>query len=70
MESLDILEEKLMNLLKAVDDLRKDNEALNVRLREKEEEAKGLSQEVEVLLKEKEAVKDRVTHILGFVESF
>ena len=70
LETLDILEEKIHKLLEAVDSLRRDNEGLTVKLIEKEEEAKGLKQDLENLLAEKERVRERVAHLIKCVEVF
>lgn len=70
MEKLDILEQKIMGLLELVDTLKKNNEELAVKLREKEEEVHGLKQEMEYLLGEKELVKQKVVHLIKCVEEF
>ena len=70
MEKLDILENKILDLLELVDTLKKDNEELTMKLIEKEEEANGLRQEMENLLGEKEQVKQRVAHLITCVETF
>ncbi|HOO37311.1 MAG TPA: cell division protein ZapB [Deltaproteobacteria bacterium] len=70
MEKLDILENKILDLLELVDTLKKDNEELTMKLIEKEEEANGLRQEMESLLGEKEQVKQRVAHLITCVETF
>ena len=70
LEKLDILENKILDLLELVDTLKKDNEELTMKLIEKEEEANGLRQEMENLLGEKEQVKQRVAHLITCVETF
>ncbi len=70
METLDILEEKIKKMLKAVDSLRKENQALTVRLEEKEEEVRGLNQDIDKLLAEREEIKTKVTRIITCVEEF
>ncbi len=70
LEKLDILENKILDLLELVDTLKKDNEELTMKLIEKEEEANGLRQEMESLLGEKEQVKQRVAHLITCVETF
>lgn len=70
MEKLEILENKILNLLELVDTLRKDNEDLTMKLIEKEEEANGLEQEMKDLLGEKEQVKQRVARLIKCVETF
>ena len=70
MEILDTLEEKINQLLQTVEALKKDNNGLTEKLIEKEEEANGLSAQVEVLLAEKEKVKEKVEHLIKCVETF
>jgi len=70
LEKLEILENKILNLLELVDTLRKDNEDLTMKLIEKEEEANGLEQEMKDLLGEKEQVKQRVARLIKCVETF
>ncbi|HOV64873.1 MAG TPA: hypothetical protein PLG43_13450 [Spirochaetia bacterium] len=47
MENLDILERKILGLLELVSTLRKNNEELAIKFKEKEEEVHGLKQEME-----------------------
>lgn len=70
METLDILEAKIHDLLETVDSLRKEKAGLAEKLIEKEEEAKGLKREMETLLAERERVKERVAHLIKCVEVF
>jgi hypothetical protein len=42
---------------------------LTIKLREKEEEARGLKREMEHLLGEKEQVKQKVAHLIKCVEA-
>ena len=68
MEILEILEQKIYELVETVNDLKKTNEELTTKLREKEEEVKGLKREMENLLGEKEQVKQKVAHLIKCVE--
>lgn len=70
LENLEILEQKITGLLELVSTLRKDNEELAIKLKEKEEEVHGLKQEMEYLLGEKEQVKQKVKHLIERVEEF
>lgn len=70
METLDILEAKIHTLLETVNALKQDKVELTAKLIEKEEEAKGLKQEIETLLTEKARVKERVAHLIQCVEVF
>jgi hypothetical protein len=70
LEILDTLEEKINQLIQTVEALKKDNSGLTEKLIEKEEEAIGLSMQVEVLLAEKEKVKEKVEHLIKSVETF
>jgi FtsZ-binding cell division protein ZapB len=70
LEILDTLEEKINQLIQTVEALKKDNNGLTEKLIEKEEEANGLSMQVEVLLAEKEKVKEKVEHLIKSVETF
>lgn len=70
MEKLDILEQKIMGLLELVGTLRKQNEELAIKYKEKEEEVHGLKQEMEYLLGEKELVKEKVAHLIKCVDVF
>ncbi len=70
METLDVLENKIHNLLETVDSLKKNTAELTEKLIQKEEEAKGLRQEIEDLLAEKERVRERVAHLIKCVEVF
>ncbi|HEY9160795.1 MAG TPA: cell division protein ZapB [Desulfomonilia bacterium] len=70
MEILDTLEEKINQLLQTVEALKKENLRLTEKLIEKEEEANGLSSQVEMLLAEKEKVKEKVEHLIKSVETF
>lgn len=70
LEKLEILENKIFDLLELVDTLKKKNEELAMKLIEKEDEANRLMQEMENLLGEKEQVKQRVAHLIKCVETF
>jgi FtsZ-binding cell division protein ZapB len=69
LEILEILEEKIYELVEKVNNLKKTNEELTTKLREKEEEARGLKREMENLLGEKEQVKQKVAHLIKCVEA-
>lgn len=69
MEILEILEEKIYELVEKVNNLKKTNEELTIKLREKEEEARGLKREMDNLLGEKEQVKQKVAHLIKCVEA-
>lgn len=68
MEILEILEEKIYELVEKVNNLKKTNDELTIKLREKEEEARGLKREMDNLLGEKEQVKQKVAHLIKCVE--
>jgi len=70
LENLDILEQKILGLLELVSTLRKNNEELAIKFKEKEEEVHGLKQEMEYLLGEKEQVKQKVKNLIERVEEF
>ncbi len=70
MEILDTLEEKINQLLQTVEALKKENSRLTEKLIEKEEEANGLSLQMEAMLAEKEKVKEKVEHLIKSVETF
>jgi FtsZ-binding cell division protein ZapB len=69
LEILEILEEKIYELVEKVNSLKQTNEELTIKLREKEEEAKGLKREMDNLLGEKEQVKQKVAHLIKCVEA-
>lgn len=69
MEILEILEEKIHELVDTMNNLKKDKEELTIKLREKEEEARGLKREMDNLLGEKEQVKQKVAHLIKCVEA-
>jgi FtsZ-binding cell division protein ZapB len=69
LEILEILEEKIYELVEKVNSLKKTNEELTIKLREKEEEVKGLKREMDNLLGEKEQVKQKVAHLIKCVEA-
>lgn len=69
MEILEILEQKIYELVETVNDLRSRNDELTTKLREKEEEARGLKREMDSLLGEKEQVKQKVAHLIKCVEA-
>jgi FtsZ-binding cell division protein ZapB len=69
LEILEILEEKIYELVEKVNNLKKTNEELTTKLREKEEEARGLKREMDNLLGEKEQVKQKVAHLIKCVEA-
>jgi len=68
LEILEILEEKVHELVETVNNLKKANEELTIKLREKEEETLGLKREMDNLLGEKEKVKQKVAHLIKCVE--
>lgn len=68
LEILEILEEKIYELVEKVNNLKKTNEELTIKLREKEEETRGLKREMDNLLGEKEQVKQKVAHLIKCVE--
>jgi len=68
LEILEILEEKIYELVEKVNNLKKTNEELTIKLREKEEESRGLKREMDNLLGEKEQVKQKVAHLIKCVE--
>ncbi|MGD0822004.1 MAG: cell division protein ZapB [Desulfomonilia bacterium] len=68
LEILEILEEKIYELVETVNSLKKTNEELTIKLKEKEEEARGLKREMDNLLGEKEQVKQKVAHLIKCVE--
>jgi len=70
LDILDTLEEQINKLIKTVDAVKKENDKLTVKLIEKEEEANGLSGQLNELLAEKERVKERVEHLIKCVETF
>ncbi|MBN2297130.1 MAG: hypothetical protein JXM72_00970 [Deltaproteobacteria bacterium] len=70
MEKLDILENKILDLLELVDTLKKNNEELAMTLIKKEEDVNGLKQEMENLLMEREQVRQKVAHLITCVETF
>lgn len=69
LEILEILEQKIYELVETVNDLRSRNDELTTKLREKEEEARGLKREMDSLLGEKEQVKQKVAHLIKCVEA-
>ena len=69
MEILESLEEKIYELVEKVNSLKKTNEELTIKLREKEEESRGLKREMDNLLGEKEQVKQKVAHLIKCVEA-
>jgi hypothetical protein len=69
LEILEILEEKIYELVEKANSLKKTNEELTIKLREKEEEARGLKREMDNLLGEKEQVKQKVAHLIKCVEA-
>ena len=69
LEILEILEQKIYELVETVNALKSTNEELTIKLREKEEEAKGLQREMNSLLGEKERVKQKVAHLIKCVEA-
>jgi FtsZ-binding cell division protein ZapB len=69
LEILEILEEKIYELVEKVNSLKKTNEELTIKLREKEEETRGLKREMDNLLGEKEQVKQKVAHLIKCVEA-
>lgn len=69
LEILEILEQKIYDLVEMANALKKTNEELTTKLREKEEEARGLKREMENLLGEKEQVKQKVAHLIKCVEA-
>jgi FtsZ-binding cell division protein ZapB len=69
LETLEILEQKIHDLVEMVNTLKKTNEELTIKLIEKEEEARGLKRETENLLGEKEQVKKKVAHLIKCAEA-
>jgi hypothetical protein len=69
LEILNVLEEKIYELVEKVNSLKQTNEELTIKLKEKEEEAKGLKREMDNLLGEKEQVKQKVAHLIKCVEA-
>ncbi|MGC9325654.1 MAG: cell division protein ZapB [Desulfomonilia bacterium] len=69
MDTLELLEQKIHDLVDMVNNLKSINGELTNKLREKEEEARGLRQEMEHLLGEKEQVKQKVAHLIKCVEA-
>ncbi|HNS91045.1 MAG TPA: cell division protein ZapB [Deltaproteobacteria bacterium] len=69
LEILEILEQKIYELVETVNALKSTNEELTTKLREKEEETKGLQREMDSLLGEKERVKQKVAHLIKCVEA-
>jgi FtsZ-binding cell division protein ZapB len=69
LEILEILEQKISELVETVHALKRTNEELTTKLREKEEETRGLRREMESLLGEKEQVKQKVAHLIKCVEA-
>jgi len=69
LEILDILEQKVCELVETVNELRRKNEELLIMLKEKEEEAQGLRREMDHLLGEKEKVRQKVAHLIRCVEA-
>jgi len=69
LDILEVLEQKIYELVDTVNKLKKTNEDLTIKLREKEEEARGLTREMENLLGEKEEVKQKVAHLIKCVEA-
>ncbi|HHO75896.1 MAG TPA: hypothetical protein ENN05_05655 [Deltaproteobacteria bacterium] len=70
MEKLDLLENKILELLELVDTLKKNNEELTMTLIKKEEDVNGFKQEMENLLIEREQVRQKVAHLISCVETF
>ncbi len=69
MEILDVLEQKICLLVETVNELKKTNEELFTKLREKEEEEQVLRREMDHLLGEKEKVRQKVAHLIRCVEA-
>jgi len=69
LEILEILEQKIYELVETVNDLKRTNEELTTKLREKEEETRGLKREMDSLLGEKDQVKQKVAHLIKCVEA-
>lgn len=69
LDTLELLEQKIHDLVDMVNNLKSINGELTNKLREKEEEARGLRQEMEHLLGEKEQVKQKVAHLIKCVEA-
>jgi len=70
LEKLDLLENKILELLELVDTLKKNNEELTMTLIKKEEDVNGFKQEMENLLIEREQVRQKVAHLISCVETF
>lgn len=70
MDTLDILEEKVLKLLQTVEALSSENASLAEQLKQKEEEVRELGLELNQLRAERNVVRDKVTRILGCVETY
>ncbi len=70
LDTLDILEKKVLNLLQTVEALSRENVGLAEQLRQKEEEARELGLELDQLRAERSIVREKVTRILGCVETY
>lgn len=70
MELLDILEKKITHLLELVDELQQKNEILANTLKEKEEEARGLKQEIVSLTSEREHTQQKVSQLISTLDAF
>ena len=70
LNELDILEQKITKLLDLVDTLKQDKADLKVKLEEKEDELRGLKDNVENLQVERDHIKEKVSHLIKSVEDF
>lgn len=70
MDTLDILEKKVMNLFQTAQALSQENAGLVEQLKQKEEEVRKLGLELEQLRTERDLVREKVTRILGCVETY
>lgn len=70
MDTLDILEKKVMSLFQTAQALSKDNAGLVEQLKQKEEEVRKLGLELEQLKTERDLIREKVTRILGCVETY
>jgi len=70
LDTLDILEKKVMNLFQTAQALSQENAGLVEQLKQKEEEVRKLGLELEQLRTERDLVREKVTRILGCVETY
>jgi len=70
LDTLDILEKKVMNLFQTAQALSQENAELVEQLKHKEEEVRKLGLELEQLKTERDLIREKVTRILGCVETY